>query len=379
MTVRFIMILALALWLPGHARAESPVRLGVVIPLTGAAAGIGQYLLWGVEIAVNEANRAGGVAGRRVEAVVLDDETDPDKARENVRRLIEQDHVLAVLGPANSGNALAMIPLMQKARKPLMLLTASATKLTRLHQEEPRNYIFRATLPDRDQLRKLVDWSTARFASIAVAADTTPYGQLCLEDITELMAEKGRAPAAVVRFDLGEMDLAEKARELSRSPAQAVAVLSLGQEVANFVRGADQAGYRPRFIGQYPFFLQPVKDLPERLSNGLTGVLGSSADASPKAREIDAIVKTAYRFEGYYPFKFVEAGYEGTKLVIEAVGRAGSDDGTAIRDALEATPRFEGVNRVFEHPFTRDWHELYKAEDLAMGEWRDGQVARLPQ
>ncbi|GFK92835.1 Leucine-, isoleucine-, valine-, threonine-, and alanine-binding protein [Fundidesulfovibrio magnetotacticus] len=381
MTIRFVAILLALALAPGPvaAQAPGPLRLGVSIPLTGAAAGIGQYLLWGVEIAAQEANSAGGVNGRPVELVIEDDETDPDKARANARHLVEQERVAAVLGPANSGNALAMIPVLQQAKTPLMLLTASATPLTRPPADGSKNYVFRATLPDRDQLRKLVDWAAPRFQSIAVAADTTPYGNLCLQDITELMAEKGIKPVAVVRFDLGEQDLTPKARELARSTAQAVALLTLGQEVANFVRGADQAGYSTRFIGQYPFFLQPVKDLPERLSNGLTGVLGSSADASPKAREIDRLVRTRYRVEGYYPFKFVEAAYEGTRLVLEAAARAAPDDGTALRDALESTERFEGVSRVFLRPFSPGQHELYKADNLSMGVWKDGAVVRLDE
>lgn len=109
----------------------------------------------------------------------------------NVRLLIGRENVAAVLGPANSGNALAMIPIMQEAQKPLMLLTASATKLTSIYRDAPKNYIFRATLPDREQIKKLLDWASPRFPRLGIACDTTPYGQLAKQDMTELMAERG--------------------------------------------------------------------------------------------------------------------------------------------------------------------------------------------
>jgi len=367
--------------LAGPARAAGPagtgsVKIGVDIPLTGAAADIGTYLLWGVEIALDESNREGGALGRMLEAVVLDDETSPEKALENVTRLTGQDGVAAVLGPANSGNALAVIPVMQAAKKPLMLLTASATKLTRIYRDEPENYIFRATLPDREQIRALIAWAATQFTRIAIACDTTPYGQLCSQDMVELMAEKGMAPVAVVRFDLGDLDMTAQARKLAASPAEAVALLTLGPEVANFVRAADSVGYHPHFIGQYPFFLRPVKELPERLSNGLTGVLGSSPEDSLKAQELDRQVRTKYRYQGYYPFKFVEAAYEGARITIQAIRAAGSENGEAIRKALENMERFEGVSRVFEHPYSRDQHELYRAENLHMGVWQDGAIRR---
>lgn len=379
MLLRLIIITACICWHPSMAAAAETARIGVNIPLTGAAAGIGQYLLWGVEIALADVNASGGVGGRPVQAVILDDETDPGKAAENTRRLIGPEGVAAVLGPANSGNALAMIPIMQEARKPLMLLTASATKLTRIYADARENYIFRATLPDREQIRKLLDWAAPRFPRIAIACDTTPYGQLARQDMTELMAERGLKPAAVVEFDMGELDMAAKVRELSKTPADAVAVLSLGREVANFVRGADAVGFTPKLIGQYPFFLQPVKELPDRLSNGLTGVLGSSPQDSAKSRAIDATIRRVYRHEGYYPFKFVEAAYEGTRLILQAMAEAGSDQGPAIRDALENIDRFQGVSQAFLRPFSRDHHELYRVENLSMGVWRNGEVVRLNQ
>lgn len=379
MGLRTVALLALLLSLPSQALPAEVAKIGVNIPLTGSAADIGQYLLWGVEIAVAETNASGGVGARPVQAVILDDETNPQKAAENVRQLIGRDNVAAVLGPANSGNALAMIPIMQEAQKPLMLLTASATKLTSIYRDAPKNYIFRATLPDREQIKKLLDWAAPRFPRLGIACDTTPYGQLARQDLTELMAERGLKPAAVVEFDMGELDMTSKIRELQKTPLDAVAVLSLGREVANFVRGADAVGFKARLIGQYPFFLYPIKELPDRLSNGLTGVLGSSAQDSPKSREIDAIVRAKYRHQGYYPFKFVEAAYEGTRLVLQAMNEAGSDQGPAIRDALENIERFQGVSQEFVRPFSRERHELYKVENLSMGTWQNGDVVRLEQ
>jgi branched-chain amino acid transport system substrate-binding protein len=379
--LRLVPLLALLpAWLaltPEPCRAADPVRIGVDIPLTGAAADIGNYLLWGVEIALDEANREGGALGRPIEAVVLDDETSPEVAAKNAARLISEEKTALVLGPANSGNALAMIPVMQEARKPLMLLTASATKLTRIYAGAPENYVFRATLPDREQIRALLAWASGQFSRIAIACDTTPYGQLARQDMVELMAEKGMSPVAVVQFDQGDLDMTAQARELSQTPAEAVALLTLPPEVASFVRSADAVGYRPRFIGQYPFFLRSVKELPARLSNGLAGVLGSSPQDSPKARELDHLVRTRYRHDGYYPFKFVEAAYEGAKISIQAIRQAGSEDGESIRRALESMERFQGVSRVFEHPYSRNRHELYRAENLSIGVWQDGAVRRL--
>jgi len=67
------------------------------------------------------------------------------------------------------------------------------------------------------------------------------------------------------------------------------------------------------------------------------------------------------------------------RLVLQAMNEAGSDQGPAIRDALENVERFQGVSQEFVHPFSRKRHELYKVENLSMGMWQNGDVVRLEQ
>lgn len=355
------------------------IKIGLDIPLTGSAAAIGHYLLWGVRVAVDETNAAGGVLGRPVELLVLDDETSPDKAAQNIREFVDKDKVAVVLGPANSGNALAFIPFLQERRVPNMLLTASATTLTKIYENEDRNYIFRATLPDAEQLKALARWAAKKFKKIAIASDSTPYGQLAKKDFFEALATHGLAPVETVEFELGALDMTSQALRLKPLGIEALAVLSLGPEIANMIRSADAIGLRPVFIGLYPFFLPSIAQLPTRLSDGLVGVLSASPEDSPKAAEIDRIVRRDYLKEGYYPFKFVVAAYEGTKLSLQAIANAGSTDGTEVRDALENTVRFEGVHRVFIKPFSKTDHELYEVDDLYLGAWKNGKVLRLDE
>ncbi len=375
----FFLVPGLAILLGAAPARAKEIRIGLDVPLTGSAAAIGHYLLWGAEIAVAEANAQGGVSGRPVNLLVRDDETDPDKALQNVRELVEKDHVLAILGPANSGNALAFIPYLQERRVPNILLTASATTLTTIYAGQPKNYIFRATLPDAEQLKFLAAWAAGKFKRLGIASDTTPYGRLAKKDLIEALAAHGLAPAATVDLSLGEVDLTGQAAVLKEQGVDAVAVISMGPEIANMVRSADRIGLRAVFFGLYPFFLPSIAELPTRLSNGLVGVLGAAPDDSPKARDIDAKVRRKYLGQGYYPFKFVAAAYEGTRLLLQAIREAGSLDGEAIRDALENISSFEGLAAVFDKPFGKTQHELYKIDNLYLGTWKDGAVSRVAE
>ncbi len=359
--------------------AAETVKVGLDVPLTGAAAAIGHYLLWGAEIAVEEVNAQGGVQGKQVELLTRDDATNPERALLNVKELVEKERVVAILGPANSGNALAFIPYLQEKHVPNMILTASATTLTNIFRNQEKNYIFRATLPDAEQLKFLASWATGKFKRVGIASDTTPYGLLGKKDLIAAMAASGLTPVATVEFDLGADDMSRQTKMLKDAGVEAVAVISLGPEIANFIRSADKTGLKATFFGLYPFFLPSIAELPARLSNGLVGALGSEPKESPKAMELDAKVRKERLPEGYYPFRFVVAAYEGTKLLLQAINNAGSLDGEAIRDALEGVHRFKGVSGVFLNPFSKTDHELYEIENLYLGTWEDGEVVRLQE
>jgi len=102
----------------------------------------------GAELALKEYNDKGGYQSKKVEAVIYDDETKPAKGVENVTRLITRDKVFAIVGPVNSGVALAIIDIAQKNQVPLMDTIATAEQIIERYKNAPKNYIFRVSLND---------------------------------------------------------------------------------------------------------------------------------------------------------------------------------------------------------------------------------------
>jgi branched-chain amino acid transport system substrate-binding protein len=122
-----ILVVALVVGLGGPAPAAD-LKLGSTLSLTGGTDDYGKGALMGLTLAVEEYNAKGGYKGQKVELVVYDDETKPAKVVENVTRLITRDRVFGIVGPVNSGVALAIIDIAQKMEMPLMdtIATASA-------------------------------------------------------------------------------------------------------------------------------------------------------------------------------------------------------------------------------------------------------------
>jgi urea transport system substrate-binding protein len=127
---RFVCLLSLALLAFFASPAQSPrdattvpIKVGAVLPFSGRVELYGRQAKLGLDLAVKEINAAGGILGRPVEIVYEDDKTNPDAAVKATRKLIERDHVLAVVGPITSTNLNAIKPEIEHAKTPLLYAT----------------------------------------------------------------------------------------------------------------------------------------------------------------------------------------------------------------------------------------------------------------
>jgi branched-chain amino acid transport system substrate-binding protein len=92
----------------GSAFAADPIKIGVVTPLSGTYAGIGQQVRWGLELATKEVNAAGGIMGRQVELIFEDEEANPSVAVQKADKLFQVNKVDFLTGTVNSGSTLAV-------------------------------------------------------------------------------------------------------------------------------------------------------------------------------------------------------------------------------------------------------------------------------
>src|SRR5262249_59796505 len=114
---------AAAMGFPYIARAAAPIKVGVLQPLSGGLENLGQQGVQGTQLAIEEANDAGGVLGRKFEVVIADDKTDPKTAVERCRELIQRDQVVAIFGPVTSANRDAIQPTIERFKTPLFYAT----------------------------------------------------------------------------------------------------------------------------------------------------------------------------------------------------------------------------------------------------------------
>ena len=339
---------AVALWptgaAPGDAPAEDPsstpvepLLVGEVASLTGPEAEFGQSTRNGVELAIAQANADGGVAGRPVALRVYDDQSSPEGAARVLRRLLEQDRVVAVLGEATSANSLAMAPIAQAARVPMVTPASTNPGVT-----AAGDFVFRACFSDAFQ-----GLAMARFAredlKLERVAVLTEAGSAYSEGLgSEFAARFQELRGTVVSrgsYAKGSTDFRAPLQAARDAGAQAVYLPGYVAEVVRIAEQARQLGAPWTLLGGDGW---DSEQLFETGGGWLEGAYLTS-HYSPHSPGIEDFVGAYQRAFGALPDAYAALAYDAGRLLIDALRRAPAASGPALRDALAATSGFRGV------------------------------------
>src|SRR5574343_917747 len=132
----------------------------------------------GIQAAIEDINAAGGINGRKLTLVIRDDQSQPPKSIQNMSDLIDNEKVVAVFGPTNSGNALAWRHIPNQKKVISMGMIGSGTDITKPMSPGADNYMFRVSMVDREQVAALATYAVKSGSKkIGLMAETTGYGQ----------------------------------------------------------------------------------------------------------------------------------------------------------------------------------------------------------
>jgi branched-chain amino acid transport system substrate-binding protein len=147
--------LSVSVLLSGIAMAADPVKIGVVTPLSGTYAGIGQQVRWGLELATKEVNAAGGVMGRQIELVIEDEEANPSVAVQKAEKLFQVGKVDFLTGTVNSGSTLAVGQLAERSDRLIATTVSFADSIT---GDKCSPNVFRVNAKAGQQSAALAAW-----------------------------------------------------------------------------------------------------------------------------------------------------------------------------------------------------------------------------
>jgi len=368
--------LMLFIFQPAEVYSQSgEVKMGFEGSLTGPKAEWGQSALHGFEIALDEINGKGGILGRKVVPIVRDDEAKPPKGVSNVQEMVHKEGMHAMVGPVDSGTALAFIHILQEAKVPMISYCASATPITGKYRNEPRNYIFGNTLMDEYQTRVLIKWASKKFKKIAFLVNSTGYGQMGLQDYLRRMKELNLEPVAVEKFNTGDQDVTSQLTKIRNAGAEAIGVYAIAPEAATIVRSCAKINYRPPIFGSWALMQPNVVELAgAELVEGLIMATSYTEDTNERTKDLARKIRAKYG----NIVMFVVSGhaYDAVKMLAAAMTKAGRTDGEKVRDALEGLTGFESLHGKVDRLFTKERHQAIPIEKIHLGIWKNGRILK---
>ena len=358
--------------------AAQEIKLGYNGDLSASpSAQSGQAAVLGMEAAIADINAAGGVLGRKFTLIARDDVSQPPKSIQNMSELVDNEKVVAVFGPTNSGNAMAWKRIANQKKIPVLGNVGSGTDITKPMSPGADNYMFRVSMVDREQVAALMAYvkkNTGKSKVVGLMAETTGYGQGGLKDMEEIAVLQGIKPAAIERFGVGDTDMTSQLNKMKAAGVDTLVVWAQGTPIAQLIRSMDKINYFPLTLTSWAadnitFYDAAGKTLAEKPIFMRT----VSEEHTPAQKKLFDRIGSKLKAPG--SFSFALHGYDSVQILAAAMKQANSTDGSAIRVALEdlKTP-VQGLLKTYDKPFSKTNHEALTATDLVWIHWKDGKL-----
>ncbi|XXF79228.1 ABC transporter substrate-binding protein [Myxococcaceae bacterium GXIMD 01537] len=324
---------------PGGPPEGDVILLGEVGSLTGSEATFGISARNGIELALNEANAAGGVRGKKLAVRVYDSQGRPEEAAQAVTRLITQDKVALILGEAASSVSMAMAVKAQAARVPMITPTSTNPAVT-----EKGDYIFRVCFIDPFQGFVMAKFAREhlKLSRVAVLQDNkSDYSVGLTKVFNQKFKELGGEVVATESYSKGDTDFRAQMTALRRMKPEAVFVPGYYTDVGIIARQARELGLTVPLLGGDGWESDKLFEL------GGSALEGSYFSNHYAVDNPDPVLKTFLakyqKAYGAVPDSVAALAYDAALVAIEAMKRAPDLSGPALREAIAQTKDFPGV------------------------------------
>src|SRR5882672_892314 len=243
------LLIALAVLLAQHAAAENGVTkdrivLGQSVALTGPAAQLGIQMRNGVSAYLDYVNAQGGVSGRKLELLTLDDGYEPERTVPNTKKLIDEHKVFALIGYVGTPTSVPAVPIFTEAKVPFIAPFTGAESL-----RTPFNrYIFHVRASYYDETEKIVEQvASTGGGNIAVFYQDDAYGQAGLKGVELAMAKRNLKISAVGTVERNTVKVENAVKTIDAVKPDVVVMISAYTSCAEFIREMKKAGSAAQF------------------------------------------------------------------------------------------------------------------------------------
>ncbi len=315
------------------------IVVGEVGSLTGGEATFGTSTHKGVELATKKINAAGGIHGKKIKVMTLDDQGKPEEAATAVTKLITQDKVVALLGEVASTRSLAMAPIAQANKIPMITPSSTNPKVTQVG-----TYIFRVCFIDPFQGSVMAKFAanSLKVKKVAILRDIkNDYSVGLANFFTETFKKSGGEIVGDISYASNDVDFKSQLTSLKGKKPEALFVPGYYTEVGLIARQAREMGIKVPLLGGDGWDSEKLTEIGGSALNGSFFSNHYSPDDTSSAvqnfiKEFQAEYKTI-------PDGLAAMGYDAAMVLYDAMKKAKSLKGDDLRKTIAETKQYPGV------------------------------------
>ncbi len=332
------LICLLVLLAASAAWAAEPIKIGKLAALTGSGATWGEHYQNVSILAVEEINAKGGLLGRPVELIVYDTKGRAEDTVNAARRMILQDKVVAIAGTNYSGLQIAIRPISEQYKVPIMATSATNPAVTvDPDKGTPYPFSFRICFTDPYQGKIMAEFlaNNLKLKESVIFHDVgSDYAEGMKQFFVSTYTKAGGKVAGLYGYREGDVDFRAQITQAKATGAKAVVLPGLYKEMALIIKQCEEMGWKPIFIGG-DGYSPAMSEIAGKAMEGTYWVTHIAFD-DPVLKPL--IEKYTKRF-GKAPVEIVSItlGYDAMYSLFDAIKRAGKADGAAIAEALTKT------------------------------------------
>lgn len=318
------------------------IKIGEYGSLTGSEATFGVSTHNGIMLAVNEVNQQGGINGKKIKVITVDDQGKPEEAASAVTKLITSDKVAALLGEVASSRSLAGAPIAQRYKIPMVSPSSTNPKVT-----EVGDYIFRACFIDPFQGEVMANFAlnTLKAKKVAILRDVKSDYSVGLADFfKKTFEEKGGKIAADLSYTGGDIDFKAQLTAIRAKNPNAIFIPGYYTEAGLIARQARELGIKVPLLGGDGWDSERLSEIGGKaLENSYFSNHYTKDSNDPRVVEFITQYKKAH---GSIPDGLAAMGYDAALILIDALKRTQNQMPQEIRDALAQTKNFQAVTGI---------------------------------
>lgn len=331
----------------------------------------GMEIKRGVELAVEEINREGGLLGKPLEVILKNHKIMPSVGVQNIKEFAEYPNLIAIVGGKHSAVVAEEREVVDKLKIPYLIPWAAAAKVTQSSSKD--NYIFRISANDAIASKFIVDYLLKHHKNPAIIVENSLWGRGNLKEMQKYLKKRAKRFNLELVFNRGSENFYDEIERLKNSDADSLLLIANAREGSKIVNELCEQNSTLPIVSHWgvlggEFFQENKKELLE-VDFTLFETFSFKYKETEQSQKLLKAYKLRYKSDGVRIEHAVAQAYDIVMLLAEAVKQADSVEPQKVKEALENLSPHDGVMKRYAPAFTQQRHDALNRDDYYMAKF----------